>query len=152
MKVVLLTDVKGTGKKGDICEVSAGYAQNFLLKTGKAKIADNCAINENKQAKQAKEFHYEQDKQKALNLKKELDGITVNVSIKGGENGRTFGSVTNQEIAVALEKKGYKIDKKQIVVSQPIKLEGVYDIDIKLFTQIVAKIKVSVEVKNEKNN
>lgn len=146
MKVVLLADVKGTGKKGEICEVSAGYAQNFLIKTGKAKIADNCAINENKQAKQAKEYHYEQDKQNALNLKKQLDGLTVRVSIKGGENGRTFGSVTSQEIAFALEKQGFRVDKKQIIVNQPIKNEGIYDIDIKLFTQIIAKIKVSVEI------
>lgn len=147
MKVVLLADVKGTGKKGDICNVSDGFAQNFLLKTGKAKIADNSALNENAQAKQAKEFHYEQDKQHALNLKSKLDNETLTLSVKGGENGKTFGSVTSQEIVQGLKALGYNIEKKQIVLAQPIKNAGVYDIDIKLFVGIVAKIKLVVEIK-----
>lgn len=147
MKVILLTDVKGTGKKGDICNVSDGYAQNFLLKTKKAKIADNCAINENKQAKQSKEYHYEQDKQKALELKSELDNVSLTLSIKGGSNGKAFGSITSQEIATELKKQGYNVDKKQIVLKDPLKLSGKYDVEIKLFVGIVAKISVVVEVK-----
>lgn len=147
MKVILLVDVKGTGKKGDVCNVSDGFAQNFLLKTKKAKVADNSALNENTQAKKAKEYHYEQEKKSALELKSILDNQSVTVYIKGGENGRTFGSVTSSEISEALAKNGYKVDKKQIVLAQPIKLEGTYTVDVKLFTQIVAKIMVNVVVK-----
>lgn len=140
MKVILLVDVKGTGKKGDICEVSDGFAQNFLLKTKKAKIADNTAINESNQAKKAKEFHYEQDRQKALELQKKLNNITLNMAIKGGENGRAFGSITSQEISVELKKMGYEIDKKQIILKDAIKTKGTFGVEVKLFTQIVAKL------------
>lgn len=147
MKVILLTDVKGTGKKGDLCNVSDGFAQNFLLKTKKAKIADSCAINESNQAKQAKEYHYEQDKQKAKEIKKHLDNLCLNMAIKGGNNGKAFGSITSLEIATELKKQGFEIDKKQIMLKEPLKLTGTYDVDIKLFVGIIAKIKVVVEVK-----
>ncbi len=146
MKVVLLVDVKGTGKKGDICNVSDGFAQNFLLKTGKAKLADNTAVNEVNQAKVAKDFHYEQDKQKALDLKAKLDKVVLNLSIKGGETGRAFGSITSQEISSELKKQGFEIDKKNIVLNEPIKTQGKFKVSIKLFTQIAANIEVNVEV------
>ena len=146
MKVILLTDVKGTGKKGDLCDVSDGFAQNFLLKTKKAKIADNCAINESNQAKKAKEYHYEQDKQKALQLKSKLDNVVLNMNIKGGNNGKAFGSITSLEIAIELKKQGYGVDKKQIMLNAPIKLSGAYDVELKLFVGIVAKIVVKVEI------
>ena len=145
MQVVLLVDVKGTGKKGDICKVSDGYAQNFLLKTGKAKIADNSALNENAQAKQAKQYHYEQDKLKAEQLKAQLDNVSIILKIKAGENGRTFGSINSQEIASELNSKGYKVNKKQILLKEPIKNAGRYTVEAKLFTGIVAKFVVSVE-------
>lgn len=146
MKVILLTDVKGTGKKGDICEVSDGFAQNFLIKTKKAKIADSCAINENNQAKKAKEYHYEQDKQKAINLKSKLDNLTLSMQIKGGSNGKAFGSITGLEIANELKKQGYNVDKKQIVLKDPIKLAGAYNVDLKLFVGVVAKIVIKVDI------
>lgn len=146
MKVILLTDVKGTGKKGDICDVSDGFAQNFLLKTKKAKIADSCAINENNQAKKAKEFHYEQDKQKAIELKSKLDNLNLLMSIKGGSNGKAFGSITGLEIANELKKQGYNVDKKQIVLKEPIKLAGAYQVDLKLFVGVVAKITIKVDI------
>lgn len=147
MKVVLLVDVKGTGKKGDICEVSAGFAQNFLLKTGKAKVADNCAVNENKQAKQAKEFHYEQDRQKALGLKSKLDNLEIFLQAKVGDNGKIFGSITSQEICAELKNKGFDIDKKQIVLKEPIKTCGKHEIIVKLFIEISAKIYLNLQAK-----
>lgn len=147
MKVILLQDIKGTGKKGDICEVSDGFAQNFLLKTGKAKIANNSAINENQQQKAAKDFHYNQDKQNAQQLAEKLKNVTLNFSIKGGDNGKIFGSLTSAEIADQLNKDGYEVSKKQIVLASPIKYAGRYTIDIKLFVGVLAKIKVVVEVK-----
>lgn len=146
MKVILLTDVKGTGKKGDICEVSDGFAQNFLIRTKKAKIADSCAINENNQAKKAKEFHYEQDRQRAIEQKSKLDNLILSMQIKGGSNGKAFGSITGLEIANELKKQGYNVDKKQIVLKDPIKLAGSYNVDLKLFVGVVAKIVVKVDV------
>ena len=147
MKVILLQDIKGTGKKGDICDVSDGFAQNFLLKTGKAKVADNSAINENRQQKSAKEFHYNQDKQKAQDLAKKLENVTLNLSVKGGDNGKIFGSVTSAEISEQLKNQGYEVSKKQIVLASPIKFAGKYTIDLKLFAGVTAKINVVVEVK-----
>ena len=147
MKVILLADVKGTGKKGEICEVSAGFAQNFLLKTGKAKIADNTALNEHSQAKQAKEYHYEQDKQRAMGLKSKLDNIELYLSAKAGENGKIFGSVTSAEICAELKDKGFEIDKKQVILKEPIKSQGRYEITIKLFVDIYAKIYLNLQTK-----
>ncbi len=146
MKVVLLEDVKGTGKKGEIKDVSTGFAQNFLLKNGKAKIADNTAINESNNSKQAKEYHYNQDLLKAKNLADKLKDITVTLKIKGGADGRTFGSVTNKEIADELVKMGYEVSKKQVVLSNPIKNAGRYNVEAKLFTGVTAKFIVVVEI------
>ena len=147
MKVILLVDVKGTGKKGDICEVSAGYAQNFLLKTGKAKVADNTALNESRQAQVAKEYHYEQDRQKALQIKSKLDNVELYLAAKAGENGKIFGSVTSAEICAELKNKGFEIDKKQVVLKEPIKTQGRYEIVIKLFVDISAKIYLTLQAK-----
>ena len=146
MKVILLQDIKGTGKKGDICEVSDGFAQNFLLKTGKAKIASNSAINENQQQKAAKDFHYNQDKQNAIATAEKLKNVTLNFSVKGGENGKIFGSLTSAEIAEQLKKDGYDVNKKQIVLTSPIKYAGRYSVDVKLFTGVSTKIAIVVSV------
>lgn len=145
MKVVLLADVKGTGKKGDVVEVSDGFAKNFLLKNKKAVVADNTALNLNKQAKDAKNYHYEQDKQAAISLAEKLKDVSVVLEVKGGENGKTFGSVTNKEIAEGLNKQGLNIDKKQIVLKDPIKNAGEYSIEAKLFAGVSTKFKVIVK-------
>lgn len=146
MKVVLMADVKGTGKKGDVVEVSDGFARNFLLKNKKAVVADNTALNLNKQAKDSKNFHYEQDKLAAQELANKLKDITVTLSVKGGENGKTFGSVTNKEIADELNKQNLNIDKKQIVLNAPIKQAGEYVVDAKLFAGVATKFKVIVKI------
>ena len=146
MKVILLVDVKGTGKKGDIVEVSDGFAQNFLLKQKKAKVADNTAINQKQMTDKAKEYHYEQDKQKAQEVANKLKNHILHFAVKAGDNGKIFGSITSAEIAEELKKDGYEISKKQIVLDNQIKYAGVYKIDIKLFTGIVAKLQVEVKV------
>lgn len=146
MKVVLLEDIKGTGKKGEIKEVSTGYAQNFLLKNGKAKIADNTAINESNNSKQAKEYHYQQDLQKAKDLSIKLKDVVLTLKIKGGSDGRVFGSVTSKEIAEGLNKLGYEVNKKQIVLNNPIKNAGRYNVEAKLFTGVTAKFVVVIEI------
>ena len=146
MKVILLEDVKGTGKKGEIVEVSGGFAQNFLLKQKKAKIADNSAINQKQMSDNAKQFHYEEDKSAAMELAKKLNNVTLHFTVKAGDNGKIFGSITGAEIAEELKKDGYEISKKQIVLDSPIKYAGVYKVTVKLFTGISAKLSVEIKV------
>ena len=146
MKVILLVDVKGTGKKGDVVEVSDGFAQNFLLKQKKAKVADNSAINQKQMTDKAKEYHYNQDKSNAEAMAKKLNEVVLHFSVKAGDNGKIFGSITGAEIADALKKDGYDVNKKQIVLESPIKYAGVYKVVVKLFTGISAKISVEVRV------
>lgn len=145
MKVVLLKDVKGTGKKGEIKEVSDGYAKNFLLKNGAAKVADNTALNENKNRQDANAFHKATEIKEAKELQSKINGQRVVVKIKCGENGKTFGSVTNKEIESALNEKGYKIDKKKIELTEQIKSVGEYEVLLRIYPEITAKIKVIVE-------
>ncbi len=144
MKVVLLKDVKGTGKKGEIKEVSDGYAKNFLLKTGAAKIADNSAMSENKNMQTSQAFHKATEIAAAKELAKKLEGKSVSVSIKCGENGKTFGSVTNKEVADALEKQGLKLDKKKIEIKEPIKTLGNFEILVRVYPEITAKLNLNV--------
>lgn len=144
MKVVLLADVKGTGKKGEIKEVADGFAQNFLIKTGKARKADNGALNENKMKIEANEYHKEMQKQDAQNLAKKINGTEIVVKIKCGENGKTFGSVTSKEIADALSQKGFEIDKRKIELKEPLKTIGSYDVIAKLHPEVTAKFKVEI--------
>lgn len=146
MKVILLQDVKGTGKKGDLCEVSDGFARNFLLKTNKAKVADSTAINQKNMQDKATDYHYNQNLEKAKEMAKKLSGVVLSFSVKGGDNGKIFGSLTSAEIADQLKKDGFDVSKKQIVLQSPIKFAGRYTIDIKLFVGVVAKLTVVVEV------
>ena len=146
MKVILLEDVKGTGKKGDLCEVSDGYARNFLLKNKKAKVADNTAINQKNMQDSAKDFHYQQNLNSAKETAKKLENVVLYFQVKGGEHGKIFGSLTSAEIASQLAKDGYDISKKQIVLESPIKFAGRYTVDIKLFVGVVAKIAIVVNV------
>lgn len=147
MKVLLLCDIKGTGKKGEIVDVSDGFARNFLLKQGKAKVCDNTIINMVNQAKVAQDYHKEQERLKALELKSALDGKSVTLKIKTGESGKVFGSITSKEISEALNEIGYKVDKKNIVLKSPIKNVGIYQIDCKLFSGISCKINLAVVAK-----
>ena len=144
MKVVLLTDVKGTGKKGEIKEVSDGFAQNFLIKTGKARKADNGALNENRLKLEANEYHKEMQKQDAIALGQKIKGTKIYIQIKCGENGKTFGSITSKEIAEALSKKGFDIDKRKIELKEPLKTIGSYEITAKLHPEV--SIKFTLEI------
>lgn len=144
MKVLLLTDVKGTGKKGEIKEVADGYAKNYLIKTGKARIADNSAISENKMRKSSDNYHKEMEKQSAMNLAKNLNNASVTVEIKCGENGKTFGSVTAKEICDALNKQGFQIDKRKIELKEALKTIGNYKINIKLHPEVSATITLNI--------
>ncbi len=144
MKVVLLKDVKGTGKKGEIKEVADGYASNFLFKNGLAKRADNSALSENAIQKSAMAFHKQEEIKAAKELAKTLQGKTVTLKIKCGENGKMFGSVTSKEIAEELEKINIKLDKKKIDLKEPIKLIGIYKVTAKVYPEISATFNVEV--------
>jgi len=144
MKVVLLKDVKGTGKKGEIKEVSDGFAKNFLLKNGSAKLADTSALNENKFQKDAEKYHKHQEFLAAEALAKRIEGKSVTLKIKCGANGKTFGSITNKEISDELQKIGISLDKKKIDLKEPIKMSGSYTLVARVYPEITAKFVVNV--------
>ena len=144
MKVILKQDVKGTGKKGDILDVSDGYAKNFLLKKGLAEQASSVAVNSLKLQKEAEGRRRAEEAAAIRELAKTMDKSKVTLSIKGGENGKVFGSVTSREIAAKLAELGYDVDKKKIVLKDPIKTVGDYTIEIRLLEGVSAKVFVSV--------
>ncbi|MCI8344252.1 MAG: 50S ribosomal protein L9 [Clostridia bacterium] len=144
MKVILKADVKGSGKKGDILEVSDGYAKNFLLKKGLAEIATSTGINEIQQKRKADAFHKAENLKALKELAAQINGKEVSVAIKVGENGKTFGSVTTAQVAAALFELGYEIDKKKIILKDAIKTLGAFSAEIKLTEGVSAKITVSV--------
>ena len=144
MKVVLIKDVKGSGKAGDIIEAKDGFAQNFLIKRGLAKPADAQALNENKQQKEAQAFHRQETLKANKELREKLDGIKVEVKVKTGANGKFFGSVTNKEVADKLFELGFEIDKKKIILSSTIKSAGVYPATVKISPEESAKISVEI--------
>ncbi len=148
MKIILLKDVKGTGKKGDIVESKDGFAR-FLLKNGSAVEAASQALNENQQQKQAQAFHVAEQKRLNKELKQKLEGKEIVVTVKTGENGKFFGSVTGKEIAEKLAEQGYKVDKKKIILNTPIKSTGVYSLDVRISAEETAKIKIRVESIND---
>ena len=146
MKVILLQDVKGKGKKGQMIEVSDGYARNFMLPKKMAIEATPDAINTMRMNDKATQERIAKEKAEALAVSKQLRELTVTVVAKGGGNGRLFGSVTNAEIADALEKKtGIKLDKRKIVISDAIKNVGTYTVTCKLGYEITAPLTVKIE-------
>ena len=146
MKVILLQDVKGKGKKGQMLEVSDGYARNFMLPRKLAIEATPDAVNTMKMNDKATAERIAREKAEALEISKKLRAMTLTVKAKGGGAGRLFGSVTNQEIADALEKNGgIKLDKRKIVIADPIKAVGTYTVTCKLGYEINAPLTVKIE-------
>ena len=145
MKVILLQDVKGKGKKGQMLEVSDGYARNFMLPKKLAIEATTDAINTKNMNDKATQERIAKEKAEALATSNKLREMTLTVYAKGGGQGRLFGAVTNAEIAVALEKSGIKLDKRKIVVSDPIKNVGTYTVNCKLGYEITSPLTVKIE-------
>ena len=145
MKVILLQDVKGKGKKGQMLEVSDGYARNFMLPKKLAIEATPDAINTMRMNDKATQERIAKEKAEALAISKQLREMTVVVTAKGGGAGRLFGSVTNAEIADALAKQGVKLDKRKIVIADPIKNVGTYTVTCKLGYEISAPLTVKIE-------
>ncbi len=145
MKVILLQDVKGKGKKGQMLEVSDGYARNFMLPKKMAIEATPDAINTMRMNDKATAERIAKEKAEALDIANKLRAMTLTVTAKGGGAGRLFGSVTNQEIADSLAKNGIKLDKRKIVISDPIKNVGTYTVTCKLGYEISAPLTVKIE-------
>ena len=146
MKVILTQDVRGKGKRGQMIEVSDGYARNFLLprKLAQEATADN--INTMRMNDKATQERQAKERAEALETSKRLKELTVVVTAKGGGAGRLFGSVTNAEVAEAMEKQfGIQLDKRKIVLDEPIKTTGVYTVKCKLGYEITAEVKVEVK-------
>ncbi len=145
MKVILLQDVKGKGKKGQMIEVSDGYARNFMLPKKMAIEATPDAVNTMKMNDKATQERIAREKAEALETSKKLRAMTLVVKAKGGGAGRLFGAVTNAEIASALEKQGVKLDKRKIVMGETIKNVGTYTVTCKLGYEINAPLTVKIE-------
>jgi len=146
MKVILMQDVKGKGKKGQMIDISDGYARNYLLPRKLAVEATADAVNTMRMNDKAAAEKAAKEKAEALEISKQLRAMTLVVTAKGGGAGRLFGSVTNQEIADALrEKSGITLDKRKIVISDPIKSIGTYTVQCKLGYEITAPLNVKIE-------
>ncbi len=144
MKVILLADVKGKGKKGELCQVSDGYARNFLFPKNLAVEADSAAMSELKSREEAKQHHKAEEIAAAKELAARLEGQTVTVKAKAGNGGKLFGSVTSKEIAAEIKKVfDITVDRKKMQVAD-IKNFGDYTAEIKLYTGISATITVTV--------
>ncbi len=144
MKVVLLADVKGHGKKGELCNVSDGFAKNFLFPKKLAVEADASALNELKNRKSAQEHHEAENRKAAGELAAKINGKTLTLHAKAGASGKLFGSVTSKEIVEELKKAfGVEIDRKKMNVAD-IKSYGDYTAEVKLYQGITAKFTVSV--------
>ena len=145
MKVYLLEDVKGQGKKGEIINVSDGYAQNFLFKKNLASPATADVINSVEIKNKTLAYHKEQERLAAIEKAAQLNGRKIVLKARHGEQGKIFGSITAKEIAEALNSAGEKIDKKDIDLKAPIKETGEYPLSVRLYANISTEIIVVVE-------
>lgn len=145
MKVILLKDMKGTGKKGDIIEVNDGYARNFLIKKGFAQegTAQNVYVAE--QRKKAQEAKIAQERAEAKQIADKLKNVTVKVKAKGGENnGKMFGSVTSEMISDSLKELGFDVDKKKIEIKGSIRDFGMFEVTLRLYSEVTQTLKIEV--------
>ncbi|SDN96789.1 50S ribosomal protein L9 [Alkalicoccus daliensis] len=145
MKVILLKDVKGKGKKGEVKEVPDGYARNYLLKNNLALEANQGNMKSLEKKKESENRAAEEELEEAKKLKEELENKTVELTAKAGDGGRLFGAVTNKQIAEQLKKDNYKIDKRKIEMDEPIRALGYTNVTAKLHPKVTATIKVHVK-------
>lgn len=145
MEVILKEDVKALGKKGKLVKVSDGYARNYLFPRNLAIEANATNVNSLNNKKQAEERRQVYEKEQAMEQKKRLENLTVTITAKGSNNGKLFGSITSKEISEVLKvTHNIEIDKKKIVLNDIIKNLGEYTVDIKLYTEVSAKITVHI--------
>ena len=147
MKVILLKDIKGTGKKDQILEISDGYARNYLLPRKLAREATAEALNSVERAKSADKHREEVRRQEAEKMARDLKGKVIQLSVRGGENGKIYGSVTNDQIAAAMKDQlGIEVDKRKIEVEEPIKNAGQAFFNLKLLAGVSTRLIVNVKV------
>ena len=145
MKVILLEDVKSLGKKGEVVNVSDGYARNFIFKKNLGLEANGKNLNDLKLQEQNEEKVAQEHLEAAQELAKKLEAAKVELKIKTGEGGRTFGSVSSKEIAIAVkEQLGYDLDKKKIQIKEAIRTPGMHLVPVKLHQKVTAELKVHV--------
>ncbi len=146
MKVILTADVKGQGKKGEVKNVSDGYANNFLIKKGLAIPATNENMNVLKNKNASEEHKRQVELDNAKELASKMEGKEIPISAKGGEGGRLFGSITSMDISDGIKKAlSLDIDKRKILLKDNIKSEGVYEVEVKLHKDVSAKVKVNIK-------
>lgn len=145
MKVILLKDVRGSGKKGEVVEVNDGYARNFLIKKGLAQEGTAQNVHVLEQRKKAQETKIAQERAEAKELAGKLKDLTVTVSAKGGDNGgKMFGSVTSEMISSALAQEGYTVDKKKIEIKESIRDFGIFEVTLRLYSEVTQTLKINV--------
>ena len=145
MKVILLQDVKGQGKKNDIIEVSDGYGKNFLLPRKLAKLADAQSVNDVKVREEARLYRIATEKKEAQALAEKLKTVTVVVKASSGADGRLYGSVTAKDISERLAADfGVSVDKRKLVIAEPIKTFGKYTVEAKLYPDVAGTVNVEV--------
>ena len=148
MKVILLKDVKGTGKKNEVKEVSDGYARNFLLPKKLAVPADNTNMKELNEKNKSKENKAQKDYEAAVDLGKRMEELNVVIYSKAGDGGRLFGSITSKDIAEQIKKQhNIEVDKRKITLDEPIRVLGSRFVDIKIHQKVTTKIRVDVKEK-----
>ena len=145
MKVILLSDIKGVGKKDQVIEASDGYARNYLFPKKLALEANTENMSKLKARQDSNKFKKDTEKKQAEEIAKKLKGIMLKIKVRAGENGKIFGGVTSKEISDGL-KKDYNIDidKKKILLNETIKTIGTFTIDIKLYEGVIGKLKIDV--------
>ena len=145
MKVILIADVKGKGKKDQVLEVSDGYARNYLFKNKLAIEADTKAMNELKMKQDAKQHKHDLEKAAAVETAKKLESVTVVIPQEAGKDNKLYGAVTTKDIVEKIKNDyNIEIDKKKLILEAPIKTFGTYKIKVKLFTDVTATITVQV--------
>lgn len=144
MKVILVQNVKNVGSKGDIVNVSDGYANNFLLKNKLAVVANSANLNVNAQEKAQEQKRIKEETDNAKEIAKKLEALTITLEIQVGENGKAFGSIGQKEIADKLSSLGFEIDRKKIDLKSPIKSVGSYDVQVKLYKGVIGKLKLVI--------
>lgn len=146
MKVMLVQDVKNLGKKGEIKEVTDGYARNYLIPRGLAKEATPARLKESEEIRQRQERKKSKEENKARRIQAQIDGKTISIKAKTGGGEKLFGAVTSREVAEILGQEfGVQVDRKKIELGEPIKHLGKYQVQIKIYPGIQAELQVSVE-------
>ncbi|WGX76271.1 50S ribosomal protein L9 [Paraclostridium bifermentans] len=148
MKVILLKDIKGTGKKGDVKEVSDGYARNFLFPKKLAVQAGNTELKELKEKQTSQQIKEQKEYEAAVELGKKMEEMNITMYSKAGDGGRLFGSITSKDIAAQIKKEhGIDVDKRKVILEEPIRVLGSRFVEIKIHQKVVTKMRVDVKEK-----